>query len=479
MRLGPIRWAVVAADYDFLECVLSNTQILNKSDDYLSMRPWLGTGLLTSEGCTARPQHPQKETVNASVRALLMSLPVSGNRDNLRTVCPVTYDLCFWLPPPAIPSPTRCARLTASPVLRNYTMVAQTRYHPVTKTSDYNVLEYILSSSKLLTKSDDYRYAKPWLGTGLLTSEGQGKYTSGIKRACVRTEHRGCVDIKFGRFGVQIPGQTVELEYLFTRYAFNLVNNYQDKLFIKELGRPRPDLPNLQTVAGWWKEERHSPDTTARLAGFKSQAGWPPMDVVCCDIRVVSSRKRRGERVGVGSRGKYPGAPPHHKGKRNQADRKSVQQVLANPWRRTEAAGKPSKRNSNRTSRRIKASFTRVIDQRIIFATLLGRRHPQGSHQRTGPHTGLSLAEEPESRSNSYLARKGRGEEGPRGLSEDTDGVIDQRRKKDSEDLPPAHSSRDSLRISSPRLGPLIRGDNNFTDALSGDNSSLDVMTMK
>ncbi|KAH0809885.1 hypothetical protein GEV33_012907 [Tenebrio molitor] len=133
-----------------------------------------------------------------------------------------------------------------------------------------------------------------------------------------------------------------------------------------------------------------------------------------------------------------------------------VQQVLANPWRRTEAAGKPSKRNSNRTSRRIKASFTRVIDptrQRIIFATLLGRRHPQGSHQRTGPHTGLSLAEEPESRSNSYLASKGRGEEGPRGLSEDTDGVIDQRRKKDSEDLPPAHSSRDSLWISSPRPG--------------------------
>jgi hypothetical protein len=34
------------------------------------------------------------------------------------------------------------------------------------------------------------------------------------------------------------------------------------------------------------------------------------------------------------------------------------------------------------------------------FTTLLGRRHPQGFHQRTGPHTGLSLAEEPESRSN-------------------------------------------------------------------------------
>jgi hypothetical protein len=60
------------------------------------------------------------------------------------------------------------------------------------------------------------------------------------------------------------------------------------------------------------------------------------------------------------------------------------------------------------TSRRITASFTRVIDptlQRSNFTTLLGRRHPQGSHQRTGSHTGLSLAEEPESRSNSYLAR--------------------------------------------------------------------------
>nr|KAH0807576.1 hypothetical protein GEV33_015215 [Tenebrio molitor] len=91
------------------------------------------------------------------------------------------------------------------------------------------------------------------------------------------------------------------------------------------------------------------------------------------------------------------------------------------------------------------------------FATLLGRRHPQGSHQRTRPHTGLPLAEEPESRSNSYLARKGRGEEGPRGLSEDTDGVIDQWRKKDSEDLPPAHSSKDSFWISSPRPGA-VRG---------------------
>jgi hypothetical protein len=31
--------------------------------------------------------------------------------------------------------------------------------------------------------------------------------------------------------------------------------------------------------------------------------------------------KRRGERVGVGSRGKYPGAPPHHKGKNEKPSR--------------------------------------------------------------------------------------------------------------------------------------------------------------
>jgi hypothetical protein len=41
-------------------------------------------------------------------------------------------------------------------------------------------------------------------------------------------------------------------------------------------------------TVGWWKEERHSSDTTARSAGFESQA----MDVCVC-IRVVASRKRR------------------------------------------------------------------------------------------------------------------------------------------------------------------------------------------
>ncbi|KAH0821108.1 hypothetical protein GEV33_001683 [Tenebrio molitor] len=60
------------------------------------------------------------------------------------------------------------------------------------------------------------------------------------------------------------------------------------------------------------------------------------------------------------------------------------------------------------TPRRIKASFTRVNDpthKRSNFVTLLDRRHPQGPLRRAGPHSGLSLAEEPEFRSNTYLAR--------------------------------------------------------------------------
>ncbi|KAH0821666.1 hypothetical protein GEV33_001125 [Tenebrio molitor] len=61
-----------------------------------------------------------------------------------------------------------------------------------------------------------------------------------------------------------------------------------------------------------------------------SRADGPPMDVVCCCIHVVSSRKRRRERVGVGSREKYPGAPPHHrKNEKKPADRKRLTRQIA------------------------------------------------------------------------------------------------------------------------------------------------------
>jgi cytochrome P450 family 4 len=47
---GPIRKTLLVSDYKFLECVLSSTKILNKTEDYDFFRPWLGTGLLTSDG---------------------------------------------------------------------------------------------------------------------------------------------------------------------------------------------------------------------------------------------------------------------------------------------------------------------------------------------------------------------------------------------------------------------------------------------
>jgi hypothetical protein len=70
-------------------------------------------------------------------------------------------------------------------------------------------------------------------------------------------------------------------------------------------------------TVGWWKEERHSSDTTARSAGFESQAGWASHG--CC---VVLSRKEKGEeRVGVGGRGKYPGASPHVRKKKEEKNK--------------------------------------------------------------------------------------------------------------------------------------------------------------
>jgi hypothetical protein len=72
-------------------------------------------------------------------------------------------------------------------------------------------------------------------------------------------------------------------------------------------------------TVGWWKEERHSSDTTARSAGFKSQAGWASHGCcvlyLCC---VVPEIRKGEERVGVGGRGKYPGAPPHIRKKREE-----------------------------------------------------------------------------------------------------------------------------------------------------------------
>jgi hypothetical protein len=74
-------------------------------------------------------------------------------------------------------------------------------------------------------------------------------------------------------------------------------------------------------TVGWWKEERHSSDTTARSAGFKSQAGWASHG--CCVVFVLCCPERRRE-GGRGWPGKVPRSPAAHKEKREekQADRK-------------------------------------------------------------------------------------------------------------------------------------------------------------
>ncbi|KAJ3622078.1 hypothetical protein MTP99_002607 [Tenebrio molitor] len=66
-----------------------------------------------SLGCTARPQPPQKETANASVRAaiapdqtLLIFPQYLGTGITSQSFIKQTYNLCIWLSPPAIP--TRC-----------------------------------------------------------------------------------------------------------------------------------------------------------------------------------------------------------------------------------------------------------------------------------------------------------------------------------------------------------------------------------
>jgi hypothetical protein len=53
--------------------------------------------------------------------------------------------------------------------------------------------------------------------------------------------------------------------------------------------------------------------------------------MLCC-IRVVLSRKEKGdERVGVGGRGKYPGAPPHIM-KKKRGKNKPTARYLIGQW---------------------------------------------------------------------------------------------------------------------------------------------------
>jgi hypothetical protein len=76
-------------------------------------------------------------------------------------------------------------------------------------------------------------------------------------------------------------------------------------------------------TVGWWKEERHSSDTTARSAGFKSQAGWASHGCLCCiSCCVVQNGKRRRE-GGRGWPGKVPRSPAARKRKKTREEKTS------------------------------------------------------------------------------------------------------------------------------------------------------------
>jgi hypothetical protein len=68
-------------------------------------------------------------------------------------------------------------------------------------------------------------------------------------------------------------------------------------------------------TVGWWKEERHPSDTTARSAGFESQAGWASHGcyVVCVSCRPEKERRGEGRRGWPGKVPRSPAAPPKEK----------------------------------------------------------------------------------------------------------------------------------------------------------------------
>jgi hypothetical protein len=92
----------------------------------------------------------QRESAIASVHTLLMFPQYLGTGITSQPFIRQTYDLCIWLPPPAIP--TRCGRSTARRVMSQrcptrtlfdaqeltniIVQVTQTCYHPVTNTPD-------------------------------------------------------------------------------------------------------------------------------------------------------------------------------------------------------------------------------------------------------------------------------------------------------------------------------------------------------
>lgn len=49
LQIGP-RFALLIADFEHVEFLLSSTEIIDKSRDYTFLNRWLGSGLLTATG---------------------------------------------------------------------------------------------------------------------------------------------------------------------------------------------------------------------------------------------------------------------------------------------------------------------------------------------------------------------------------------------------------------------------------------------
>jgi hypothetical protein len=81
-------------------------------------------------------------------------------------------------------------------------------------------------------------------------------------------------------------------------------------------------------TVGWWKEERHSSDTTARSAGFKSHAGWASHGCLCCISCCVVQKGKRRREGGRGWPGKVPWNPAAHKGKKRGKNKPTARYLI-------------------------------------------------------------------------------------------------------------------------------------------------------
>jgi hypothetical protein len=103
-------------------------------------------------------------------------------------------------------------------------------------------------------------------------------------------------------------------------------------------------------TVGWWKEERHSSDTTATSAGFKSQAGWASHGCLCCISYCVVQKGKRRREGGRGWPGKVPWSPAAHKGKKRGKNKPTARYLIDQYGERGKAKIIKNKKKENKVS---------------------------------------------------------------------------------------------------------------------------------